>query len=226
MSAFTDHLVQELARSRFNNYTDNYDRVVQKILQTQEPPPKPPLWREPASHGAEYLVRRAFYYYVLPEQFFKPYAQEYEDVSLLYTLLGDTSSRALLVKLFAYRILGYRKVKLPRNCAKYWKDIDDIDRYKTGAAPIKIKFMDISLEQFDFKPLGYDLKVYATAPGSACMFAQQQYEYHRDNVHCKPEPGDITVDAGGCWGETTAYFAHEVGPEGKVVSFEFIPICG
>ena len=31
------------------------------------------------------------------------------------------------------------------------------------------------------------------------------------------------IDAGCCWGETAMYFAHEVGPAGVVVAFEFIP---
>ena len=54
-------------------------------------------------------------------------------------------------------------------------------------------------------------------------FVQKQYEYHQGDVHCKTEAGDVVIDAGGCWGETTMYFAHEAGPTGTVVAFEFIP---
>jgi FkbM family methyltransferase len=168
-------------------------------------------------------VKRAFYYYLLPKRYFGLRAREYEDVGFLHNLLGNPASRGLLVKLFAYRILGHRKVKLPRNHSKYWQDIEDMQRYKTTAPPLKIKFMDASLAQYDFRPLGFALKTYASGPGSACAFVQKQYEYHAGDIHCKAMPGDITIDAGGCWGETTLYFAHEVGPEGKVVSFEFIP---
>ena len=52
---------------------------------------------------------------------------------------------------------------------------------------------------------------------------QKQYEYHRGGVVCKAEPGDVAIDCGACWGETTVYFAHEVGAQGRVLSFEFIP---
>jgi FkbM family methyltransferase len=168
-------------------------------------------------------VKRLINYYILPKRYFKRDAEQFRDISFLHLMLGNQTSRDLLVKLFAYRILGYKRVKLPRNYPQYWEDIRGMEKYKTAELPINIKFMDLSLVQYDFKPLGYDLKVFATDPGSACAFVQKQYEYHHENIHCKAESGDIAIDAGGCWGETTMYFAHEVGPQGKVVSFEFIP---
>ena len=141
----------------------------------------------------------------------------------MHDLVGNTASRDLVVKLCAYRILGHRKVKLPRNNPQYWKDVKGIEHYQTSAPPVHIQFMNMELPLFDFTSMGYDLRVHATAPGSACAFVQKQYEYHSGPVHCKAENGDIAIDAGGCWGETIMYFAHEVGPTGRVVSFEFIP---
>ncbi len=69
----------------------------------------------------------------------------------------------------------------------------------------------------------YDLQIDGTAASLACTYVQKQYEYHRGGVVCKAEPGDVAIDSGACWGETTVYFAHEVGPQGRVLSFEFIP---
>lgn len=234
---FIRELADELARSRFNNYSDNYDRIQ---LSADEPAPPAPMWKQcigellqrfkELAHKIISSLRpflrpfkRAFLYYFMPSKFFVNEARQYEQMHFLHNLLGNTPSRDLAVKLFAYRILGHRQVKLPRNTPKYWQDIKDMEKYKTSTTPIKIAFMDASLAQYDFSPLGYKLKVYATSPGSACAFAQKQYEYHSGNVSCKAEAGDIAIDAGGCWGETTMYFAHEVGPKGKVVSFEFIP---
>jgi FkbM family methyltransferase len=233
---FISELKRELVRSRHNDYVDNYDT----IQLGAEPPSAPPIWRvcgaefkarlkELASHTMSLLrpylrpFKRLFLYYFLPNRFFSNETVQYDDVSFLHNLVGNQQSRDLLVKLFAYRILGHRKVKLPRNHPQYWKDIADIERYKTDVPPLKIAFMNAALPLFDFKPMGYDLRVHATAPGSACAFAQKQYEYHVETIHCKAEKDDIAIDAGGCWGETTMYFAHEVGPAGKVISFEFIP---
>lgn len=235
-SSFIHELKRELARSRNNNHTDNYDT----IQLGEQPAAEPPMWRvcgaelkarlkelaqTAATRVRPYLrpLKRFVMYYFFPTRFFVREAMQFEGVSFLYNLVGNQSSRDLIVKLCAYRILGYRKVKLPRNNPQYWQDLSDIERYQTDAPAVRIKFMDMALPLFDFTPLGYGLRVHATAPGSACAFTQKQYEYHSGTVHCKAESGDIAIDAGGCWGETTMYFAHEVGKEGKVVSFEFIP---
>ncbi len=37
------------------------------------------------------------------------------------------------------------------------------------------------------------------------------------------EQGDIVLDLGGCYGDTSLYFARKVGATGKVYTFEFIP---
>ena len=234
-NSFVRELEREISRNRLNDYSDNFDHI-----QLGPAPRTSPMWRQCGAELKQRLkelakrllqplrpyakpIKRAFYYYFLPAKFFKREIEQYQDVSLLYDLLADDSSRYLLVKLFAYRILGYRKVKLPRNYPQYWRDIESIDNYRTDATPIKIRFMDASLALYDLSPLSYKLRVYASGPGIACAFVQKQYEYHSGDVHCKTEAGDIAIDAGGCWGETTMYFAHEVGPSGKVVSFEFVP---
>lgn len=233
---FMNDLGRELAKSRFNNYTDNYDT----IQLGAEPEGPPPMWRKFASEFVQGVrdimkqtigffrpclgpIRRAVYYYLLPRRYFAPHTKQYQDVSFLWILLGNQASRDLLVRLFAYRVSGHRKIRLPRNTPGYWSDIKNIEQYKLPVPPIKIKFMDAQLAQYDFSPLGFALKAYASGPGSACAFVQKQYEYHVGDIHCKVVPGDIAIDAGGCWGETTLYFAHEVGSQGRVVSFEFIP---
>ena len=141
----------------------------------------------------------------------------------LYSLLADQSSRDLLVKLMAYRVLGHRKVKLPRNTPQYWRDITSMSDLRTGAEPLPIKFDDGKLAAYDLTSHGYNITCHASPTGLACTFLQKQYEYHRGDVHIKPEIADVVIDAGACWGETTMYFAHEVGPLGFVAAYEFIP---
>ncbi|SFU68903.1 hypothetical protein SAMN05216417_11554 [Nitrosospira multiformis] len=70
--------------------------------------------------------------------------------------------------------------------------------------------MDITLQQRDLKPIGFDIRTYCTGAGGSYIFLQHQYELHRDEVRCKAEKGDFVIDAGACWGETSLYFAHEV----------------
>jgi FkbM family methyltransferase len=231
---YQSKVLRELAESRMMDFDDNFDHEQLGV----EPPPAPSaLWaglaetrrRLDRSRG---LVARinslrpiagAARYYLQPSGYFARYSAEIDRGEFLYGLLGDESSRKLLVKLIAYKILGHRKVKLPRNTPKYWRDIAAMAELRTSAPPLHIKFMDLTLYVHDLRPLSYNLTCHATSPGLACAVVQKQYEYHQGNVHCKADSGDVVVDAGGCWGETTMYFAHEAGPSGAVVAFEFIP---
>jgi len=228
-------VLAELKQDRFFDFDDNFDRIQLGV----EPPPAPGVLQECLASAREQLkagdnlaqriqglrpLARAVSYYLAPKTYFSRYApDEIAQGEFLYNLLADEPSRALLVKLIAYRILGHRKVKLPRNTPSYWRDIEEINKFRTAAEPLPIKFMDARLAVYDLRPLGYDISCHATPPGLACAVVQKQYEYHRGTVHCKPQAGDVVIDAGGCWGETCLYFAHEAGPDGAVVAFEFIP---
>lgn len=164
------------------------------------------------------VMRLAF-----PSMEYRLKVPRYRDVGYLYDRLEDAGSKELLAKLFAFRAMGHRKVRLPRNNEEHWGFMAKVDRLKCVGDPVKVRFMDLTLKPRDFRPLGYDLTAYCTPGGGSFTFLQKQYEFHRGDVHIKAEAGDVVIDAGGCWGETSLYFAHEVGDQGRVVSYEFIP---
>jgi FkbM family methyltransferase len=195
--AYRTALLTELARDWWNDHADNYDHD----NDAAEPPAR--KWRE--------IVER--------------YRSESPRGQFLYDLLGDKPSRRLLIKLIAYRIQGHRKVKLPRNTPQYWQDIKSMLDLRTNTPLLPVKFIGgfAELAAYDLRPLGYSIACHASGAGLACALVQKQYEYHHGAVHCKAEAGDVVIDAGGCWGETSLYFAHEAGPTGALVAFEFIP---
>jgi FkbM family methyltransferase len=196
MTEYRTALLRELEQCRWLYVHDNFDHQ----QQGEEPSPLS-VWETRSRVDSDEVGCGAF----------------------LYGILDDQPSRDLLIKLMAYRVVGHHKIRLPRNTPEYWQGIRSMDDLRTQAAPFPIKFMDLRLSIYDLKSLGYDLTCHATSEGLACVFVQKQYEYHRSNVHCKTEAGDVVIDAGCCWGETTLYFAHEAGPDGIVVGFEFIP---
>lgn len=223
--------------SRNNNYSDNYDFVQKGPLPIED---KPSILKEVIQDVRDTLVmiKRLFYTLLklfkrivagplyrnlMPYRYYSRIAPQFSEVSYLYDRLADEISKSLLVDLFAYRVLGFTKVKLSRNNPRYWKDIEDVNTYVTNEKPIQVEFMNTKLPLFDLRGLGYEVRTHAAACSVACAFVQKQYEFHRNGVHIKAEAGDVAIDAGGCWGETTMYFAHEVGKTGEVYSFEFIP---
>jgi FkbM family methyltransferase len=209
-TTFLSTLAAEVERSRDNLHLDNYD-VYQlgpyRGEQHREELVGPKIERLGDTAPRELATRLS----------------RFADIGFLHGILSDQDSRDLLVKLFAYRTLGYRKVKLPRNTEQYWDDIQSVRATATTSPPIPIAWMDARLPRYDLHRFAFDLEVYGSAAGLACTFVQKQYEYRHGSVLCKAEPGDIAIDCGACWGDTTIYFAHEVGTQGRVLSVEFIP---
>jgi FkbM family methyltransferase len=232
MASYQSALLGELSRSRFSRLEGNYDPEL-----GVEPPPPPELFANFVSYAKPRLeaARRSLQealepvglvlsYYLFPRRYFRKLAEaDLQRGEYLYGRLADAKSKALLVKLAAFRVLGHRKVKLPRNTAKYWATLEEMKRHITTDPALPIKFNDRVLPVYDARQLGYDMRVHTTDLGIAYALCQKQYEYHGQNVRCKVEPGDVVIDAGACWGETAMYFAHEAGPSGACLSFEFIP---
>ena len=75
---------------------------------------------------------------------------------------------------------------------------------------------------YDFAPTGLPLRI-AGPPlplASTLVFSQYAYRDAQAAPRARPLPGDVALDVGGCWGETALWLAHEVGPSGRVHSFE------
>ena len=79
------------------------------------------------------------------------------------------------------------------------------------------------LSCFNLESIGYPISIYSHPLAVTNTFILQHYAYQATAVAVKAQPGDYVIDAGGCWGDTAIYFAHEVGAGGKVYTFEFVP---
>jgi FkbM family methyltransferase len=150
-------------------------------------------------------------------------ALRYEDLEDFYARLADEPSRQWLVKLFAYRALGFRRVRLPRNTPAYAQGIALASSWAQAEPALAIRFAGLSLPLMDLAPAGIPMRLHATGAGLACVLVQRQYEYRQGGLHIAASPGDVVIDAGACWGDTTLYFAHMVGAQGRVLAAEFIP---
>jgi len=147
----------------------------------------------------------------------------FADMQALWNILSDEYSRKLLVQIFAYRILGKRRYKFALNSEDYRNKKNKIRSLREGNESIPITFLNWKLNLFKLKTVGYDLNLFYVPMGILATYLLKQYEYKNTTPHIKAVEGDYVIDAGGCWGDTALYFAHEVGISGKVFTFEFIP---
>lgn len=214
---FVTRLNREFLESLPNNFgKDNFDEhrfgrfkkpsVVAKAKDILRRKVIPVRELQDAKHSYDYFV-----------------GQYADDLNFIYKHL-DEAGRQLLVKIVAYRALGYRRVKLPLNDARYWAALEKVKRLKDAGDKIDPHFLHFILERFDLREIGYDVQLYLTDMGIVIDFIIEQYAYKQgDQYILQADPGDTVLDCGACWGDTALYFAHKVGPAGKVYSFEFIP---
>jgi FkbM family methyltransferase len=146
-----------------------------------------------------------------------------KDLSLIYHSLCDSYSKSIFLNIIAFKILGFRKVKLPLNSKSYWDKRNYISKMEQSEHFIASNFRGLNLFLFDLSPLNFSIKMYSLVGGILVIFALQQYRYNNDNTTIEAEDGDYVIDAGGCWGDTALYFSEKVGANGKVYTFEFIP---
>ena len=158
------------------------------------------------------------------QQAYDYYASTYaDDLTEIYQHI-DEPSRHLLIKLIAFRALGFRRVMLPANNAKYWEALRIAEGLKDPHDTIDPKFMHFLLAKFNLREIGYHISMYHTDLGVAVDFLLEQYAYKADGeTIVEAVEGDTVIDCGGCWGDTALYFAEKTGAAGRVYSFEFIP---
>jgi FkbM family methyltransferase len=140
----------------------------------------------------------------------------------VHALLGDDESRELFVELLRFRALGPRRVKLRRNSRAYWNAHGSVDgrflreRDTIEAAGTRLNLYELPGRQAPIRLHARRLDVLNT-------FVLDQYAYRGRSASVCAQPGDVVVDGGACWGDTTLAFADAVGPEGRVECFEFVP---
>jgi len=137
-----------------------------------------------------------------------------EGIFQTYALLADDYSKEMFIKVMQYRLTEAKNVLPPQKMY----DQEILKTLKISDEMIKI--WNFNLQLLDLNNLGYDVKVY-NDPGGLKM-GLGQYKYANDKISIKVEEGDYVIDGGACYGDTALYFAHDVGANGKVFSFEFL----
>jgi FkbM family methyltransferase len=136
-----------------------------------------------------------------------------DGLSHAYELLEDEKSRDLFVKVLAYRVLGNRHVRLPLNNAEYWKLRRSLGRFVEKRDTVESPVLG-ALGICNFN----QMRLHVHPLAILHTFLLEQYHCERAGIGVKP--GDVVVDAGGCWGDTALYFALNAA---RVYCFECTP---
>lgn len=144
----------------------------------------------------------------------------------LHARLRDAGSRALLLRLMAYRVLGHRRIRVQpgQSWSTEARLIDQARAHATGTSGIALAGVFGPIRHHGGVPaMAGSVAVDCWSENIVYAFFKAQYFYRRDGIRIGPETGDICVDAGACFGETAVQFAAAVGPVGHVHAFDPLP---
>ena len=210
---YHQYLFRELSQDLANDYVDNWD--------TSRFGAEPKQTKSIKQRVVQFLNKKN--YYNLNTLTSAINSLEAEKFEYLYNQLTLEEDKELLLKVLAYRLMGYRKVKLPLNNEKYWTTLDQLKELRDTTDYIKPGFLNATLSRMKLDKIGFPIELYFVEQGVMIDYIIKQYEYNKSGKVIKAETDDVVIDAGGCWGDTALFFANEVGAKGKVYVFEFIP---
>ena len=146
-----------------------------------------------------------------------------DGIEYLYNRLESQESKNLLLKLIALRVIGNKRLKLPLNNDLYWQKRKEVLSLKTSDDSIPTRNNEYTLTYYDLNKIGYNLNILTFPLNILQHFFLGHYSYNMDNISCKVDKGDFVLDCGSGWGDTAIFFANDVGVDGRIYTFEFIP---
>lgn len=145
------------------------------------------------------------------------------DLEWFYGKLADEESRRWLVSLMAFRALGHCKIRLATNTPDYWEGVRKAKALAVSDETIDLGFLGFVATKLNLSPVGYPIELFFVPFAVHIQFVMEPYRCVVGRTVIEARPGDFVLDCGGCYGDTALYFSHKVGPQGKVISFEFVP---
>ena len=208
---FRNLIIQELKASLHNDFSD----------QRKGPSPGLKDRLKSAVAGkllAKMMTKDATAYFM--ERSINTLAEYNDRLETLYNLLADEESKSLMVKLIAYRIMGRDRVRLPLFGDHYNKMVERSKKCFDRSDSVEVNYPGGARKIYRTRvnKAGFPIEGYFS--GVVAQFFVEQYNYQGQ---IKAEAGDVVLDCGACFGDSSLYFAHLVGDHGKVVAFEFIP---
>ena len=210
-------LAQILIESLSNNYSDNFDFFRYKKKETDN---KARILPTVSS-----ILNRVNYFHSLQSKYLFGYAhsifkEHWQGLENTYNLLEDKTSQEIYLELLAYRILGHTKVKLSSNNEERKLKLKKLQGQIDHNDKIKSNFKGYDLLKHKLNYHSKDIELYLTECGPLNAFLLGQY---RLPPLIDTKEGDVVIDCGACWGDTTIEFASSVGEHGTVYTYEFLP---
>lgn len=153
------------------------------------------------------------------------FIEHISDFHQAYSLLADDESKQLFLRLVLYRLLGQNHVRIRDSwrASDEARGIEAIEATAKGGSALAVGELFGGLKVFeDVEFLGRKLKLDCWTGSIYYALVKRQYFLERASAIVRPEPGDIVIDGGACFGDNALAFA-VAAAGGHVHSFEPLP---
>jgi FkbM family methyltransferase len=136
----------------------------------------------------------------------------------------DAEDTLLLGARLRFHLLGHTHARIGPAAAAVRELLDVADRrliVERDVTPVPFAGHPAT-HRFTLDTLGHAIEVESYTLGVQGTYQLGQY-WSLTHPEARPRPGDVAVDAGGCFGETALWLADVVGPDGHVRVLEFSP---
>jgi FkbM family methyltransferase len=148
----------------------------------------------------------------------------FDHYARLYDQLADQPSRDYLLRFVLYKVLGHTHVRFPQITPTFWNIYNSVESYlvSRGAEPFPSQWLPVPIyvNQYQVCFLGHTLNLRTSDVSLLETLLLEQYTYRKGPVAVSVRPGDVVIDAGACWGDTTLAFSAQAGKQGRVFGFE------
>lgn len=211
MFKFMSQLFITFTQSLFEKPKDNHD--FHRFPETATMIPLVQLWKNKLHRSALWLLDIAHFIFNLPK------------FSRAYQLLADTESKNLFIRLIVYKILGPKYIQIKPHCNWHVENqlLDWAQQFYIAPSQLALKPHPVfgALNHYQYIPTAAeDISLDCWAAGITYMAGKKQYYFERHGTSIKPEAGDYVIDGGGCFGDTSVFFAKSVGERGKIYVFD------
>jgi FkbM family methyltransferase len=144
----------------------------------------------------------------------------------VHDVLGDEASREYLLRFMLYKILGHTHVRFPQNTPEFWKLYNCVDSFMVCHAsrpfPSQWLLVPIYVNRYRLPYAGTTIDLNTSDVSLLETMILDQYRYKNGAIDIGVRPGDVVIDAGACWGDTSLAFSARAGSTGRVFAFEMI----
>jgi len=154
-----------------------------------------------------------------PKSPMKTFERYYGPFETTYQLMSNSTSKQLFVELIVMSLVGEKKMSLSSFTDDFIRDYE-LSSDVVLKAQSSLKVYKWILKQVSI--LNPSISIYTTPIILALHKSNRLYRYQCHKEIVEVEKGDIIIDAGVGWGDTTVYLAAKAGKEGHSYAFDIL----